>query len=699
MSFDGAIAIVSALFCAGLAIGVLFRRGAGLRERLFSFGMILLAAENFCEVMSFVSISARSLANWQGWALVVKSCVPGVWISFSAIYSRGDRRNVLREWKWLFIGTTILPLLFALYFHTGLLELDQVSPGEFWIRLLLPGKILNGFLLLGAAVVLMNLEQTSRAAVGTTRWRIKFIILGIAVIFGVRIFTRSQGLLFSGHDLRLVGFEAMGAFLGCVLIFIGFLRSGFKDLDLYPSRSVLHTSLTILFVGGYLLIIGLLAQVGTYLGTDFSFRFASLILLLGAICLALILLSEKARRRLDLFVSRNLRRPRYDFRALWAQFTEATAEIQDPIALSQAVARLLSETFHALSVSIWLIDEQTGELKAAASTSGHVEQANQAAGPTAATPDASLLQTLSAPIDLDAMPDDKVARFRALNRKQFREGGHQICVPLRVRGHCYGVAILSDRVHGTQYTTEEFDLLGGLADQIAARLMTLQISSQLIARKELEALQTVTAFFVHDLKNAASTLKLMLTNLPVHFADPAFREDAMRGIRQTIGRIDQLISRAGSLRAELELHPTECDLNSLVTESLKGMNGHSDLEWIPKLSPLPPVMADPERIQSVITNLLLNASEASGTSRVTIETGRVEEWASLQVADNGCGMSPSFVKESLFRPFRSTKKKGMGIGMFQAKLIVEAHCGKMSVRSAPGVGTTFRILLPIQDFP
>jgi signal transduction histidine kinase len=129
------------------------------------------------------------------------------------------------------------------------------------------------------------------------------------------------------------------------------------------------------------------------------------------------------------------------------------------------------------------------------------------------------------------------------------------------------------------------------------------------------------------------------------------------------------------------------------------MNGHTDLEWIPKLSPLPPVMADPERIQSVITNLLLNASEASGTSRVTIETGRVEEWASLQVADNGCGMSPSFVKESLFRPFRSTKKKGMGIGMFQAKLIVEAHRGKMSVRSAPGVGTTFRILLPIQDFP
>src|SRR6185369_4790026 len=116
-------------------------------------------------------------------------------------------------------------------------------------------------------------------------------------------------------------------------------------------------------------------------------------------------------QQLDLFVSRNLRRPRYDFRALWAHFTEGTAEIQDPIALSQAVARLLSETFHALSVSIWLIDEQTGELKPAASTSGQAEQANDAAGPAVAMPDASVLQTLSGPVDLDAISDDKVAKF------------------------------------------------------------------------------------------------------------------------------------------------------------------------------------------------------------------------------------------------------------------------------------------------
>ncbi len=474
------------------------------------------------------------------------------------------------------------------------------------------------------------------------------------------------------------------------LILGGYFRSGFGEIDLYPSRLILQTSLTVLLVGGYLIVVGLLAQIAAYLGGAESFRFVAFVILLGGVCLALILLSEKARRRVDLFVSRNLRRPQYDFRDLWSRFTEATADAQDPVALSTATVRLLSETFHALSVSTWLLDEESNQLTLAASTSDVKDPESKVE-----KVDGSLLQNLTAPCDLDKVADQPLGGLRTLGQQRFRTGGHQICVPLRARGRCLGVTILADRVHGVPYSAEEFDLLACVAEQTAARLVNLQVSSQLIARKELEALQSVTAFFVHDLKNAASTLNLMLANLPVHFADPAFREDAMRGIRQTIGRIDQLIGRAGSLRAELELKPTECDLNALITESLQRVNGNAALEWIPKLEPIPPIMADRERIQSVITNLLLNAAEAAGTSRVTIETGRLDRWATFQVCDNGCGMTPQFVKESLFRPFLTTKKKGMGIGMFQSRMIVEAHRGKISVSSRPGVGTTFQVLLPL----
>jgi signal transduction histidine kinase len=58
-------------------------------------------------------------------------------------------------------------------------------------------------------------------------------------------------------------------------------------------------------------------------------------------------------------------------------------------------------------------------------------------------------------------------------------------------------------------------------------------------------------------------------------------------------------------------------------------------------------------------------------------------------------MSPAFLKGSLFRPFQTTKKKGLGIGMFQSKMIVEAHRGKIRVESEPGAGTTFRVMLPL----
>jgi signal transduction histidine kinase len=66
----------------------------------------------------------------------------------------------------------------------------------------------------------------------------------------------------------------------------------------------------------------------------------------------------------------------------------------------------------------------------------------------------------------------------------------------------------------------------------------------------------------------------------------------------------------------------------------------------------------------------------------------------LSVADDGCGMSPAFLKESLFRPFQSTKTKGLGIGMFQSRMVVEAHGGSIQVESEPGKGTTVRVSFP-----
>jgi nitrogen-specific signal transduction histidine kinase len=59
-------------------------------------------------------------------------------------------------------------------------------------------------------------------------------------------------------------------------------------------------------------------------------------------------------------------------------------------------------------------------------------------------------------------------------------------------------------------------------------------------------------------------------------------------------------------------------------------------------------------------------------------------------------MTPEFIRDSLFKPFSSTKSKGLGVGMFQSKIIVEAHRGTIEVQSTPQKGTIFRVLLPLE---
>ena len=258
-----------------------------------------------------------------------------------------------------------------------------------------------------------------------------------------------------------------------------------------------------------------------------------------------------------------------------------------------------------------------------------------------------------------------------------------------------GLAILADRVGGTPYTVEELDLLKCMGDQIAVGLLNLRLTDEITRGKELEAFQAMSAFFVHDLKNAASTLSLTLQNLPAHFDDPLFRQDVLRGIGQTADRINALIGRLSALR-HIELNLAEVDLNLVVDDALRALNGAANIKVLKDLRLRPTLRLDRDQFCSVITNLLLNARDAVGPEgEVRIETAQNGNWAVVSISDNGCGMSQAFQKSSLFRPFQSTKKKGLGIGMFQTKMIVEAHRGRIIVDSEAAVGTTFRVMLPL----
>jgi signal transduction histidine kinase len=107
---------------------------------------------------------------------------------------------------------------------------------------------------------------------------------------------------------------------------------------------------------------------------------------------------------------------------------------------------------------------------------------------------------------------------------------------------------------------------------------------------------------------------------------------------------------------------------------------------------------DADEIRKVIMNLVQNAVEASnGQGKVMVKTSKENGSVCIRVSDNGCGMTEDFVKNHLFKPFRTTKEKGLGIGLYQCRQIVEAHGGKIEVKSEVNKGTEFTVFLPIAE--
>ena len=699
MTYHSILSYAAALSSAALAIAVIFRKRQSIAAWFFCAGMMTLSVESVLSAISSTEFEADRIMRWQILQLQVKSLLPGFWLCFSLSFSRGNYAEVLRRFRWLLGAAFVLPVLVAVVFRDELVAVGRGGePVKWWVEHGELAKALSAFILISAVLILTNLERTLRAAVGTMQWRVKFVVLGLGVVFGAKIYTLSQTLVYSGQPFPGSEIEPAAILIGCAFIGIGYLRGGFGAIDIYPSRAALHTSLTILLVGAYLLVVGVLAQVVSRSGGSGSFQFQALLILVGVAILAVLLLSNRLRQRIELFISRHFKRPQHDFREVWSRFTHATGNLLDAQAASGAAAKLISETFDALSVTVWLFDKRAETLTFAASTGRSAGESQEISGQIDVTETMrSGLRSIGRPLDLEKVKGEWAQALCLANQPHFAQGGNRVGVPLRASDTFLGFIVLADRVNAVPYSAEEFDLLECIGDQVAATLLNLRLTQDVMLGKELQAFQTISAFFVHDLKNAASTLGLMLKNLPVHFDDPAFREDALRGISRTADRINQLVSSLSVVRQRLPLHPVEVDLNQLVEEALRGLESALPLAVVKELQPLPKVMADRAQLQSVITNLVLNARDAvAEQGTVTVETGRREEWAKLSVSDNGCGMTPAFLRDSLFRPFSTTKKKGLGIGMFQSKMIVEAHGGNIQVTSGVGRGTTFSVFLPLR---
>ena len=700
MTFFSVVPFAAAILALLLALVSLLRKKHSLATWLFFVGMALLSIDSLLSALTLSVTDASELLHRLTLGLVVKSFATVAWLGFSLTYSRRDYRESLARWSIALAAIALLPIVLSLGFHDELLQVVKAGSAgdELQLRLSAMGKLWNFVLLVVAVWILMNLEQTIRSAVGTMRWRIKFVVLGVAVIFGTHLYLRSQALLFSSYNMHWSGVESSALLIGCVFLVVAYVRTGLAEIDAYPSRAVLGSSLTVLLVGGYFFTVGILAKIVRRYGGAESFQIEAFVVLLGVSGLAWLLLSDRLRQRIHKFITRHFARAQHDSVRIWTEFSRRLANVKNQVSLCTVSAKLVSETFEILSVTIWLRDDQKEEFVVGASTAPKHCDATADNPRAVSSAFADALRVRSSPFDLERINEPWADELRQLNPTTFPNGGNRWCVPLLAGEQGLGALVLADRVNGAGYTIEELQLLQCIADQVTSVLLNLRLADEVARSKEMEAFRTISAFFVHDLKNAAASLNLMLKNLPLHFDDPTFREDTLRGIGNTARRIDKMIAGLTTLRQRPAFNPVEADLNQLVRQVLQRMDGMPLVELTNELEPLPNIRADREQIQSVVTNLVLNARDALGSGgRIRVRTEHLGDSVVLTVRDNGCGMSVAFLKDSLFHPFQSTKKEGLGIGMFQSQMIVEAHGGSIQVKSEEGKGTTFRVSLPVRD--
>ena len=169
--------------------------------------MAIFALESLLGAIGNDALVPEKAAFWQTLALVAKSFFPGVWLLFSVTYSRANYRDFVVRSQWLLLGAFSIPLLSLAVFYGPLLyPVTYEPPGYRWgLRLSDAAKILNVLILVSTILILTNTERTFRAAVGTMRWRIKFLVLGLGIVFGALILLTVVVLLIAAHGSRVGG--------------------------------------------------------------------------------------------------------------------------------------------------------------------------------------------------------------------------------------------------------------------------------------------------------------------------------------------------------------------------------------------------------------------------------------------------------------------------------------------------------------
>jgi signal transduction histidine kinase/uncharacterized protein with PQ loop repeat len=271
-----------------------------------------------------------------------------------------------------------------------------------------------------------------------------------------------------------------------------------------------------------------------------------------------------------------------------------------------------------------------------------------------------------------------------------------------------GMVSLKDERLREAYSSDELDLFRRVASSIGVTLQNSQVYERVKERERLAALGQMAAGLAHEIRNPLGSIKGAAQYLlPAEGAKPDASSEFLQIIVEEVNRLNKIVSQFLDYARPYRGDQSPLDINMLVRKTvqlLEREEGAARVEITTNLADLPQARADAEQLRQVFLNLLLNALQAmpnggkmhvSTSLRKATRRGATAAFLEVRFRDTGVGIPAGDLK-NLFVPFFTTKEDGTGLGLPISQRIVENHGGTIEVRSRPGQGSTFIVLLPVE---
>ncbi|MCX9147887.1 XrtA/PEP-CTERM system histidine kinase PrsK [Erythrobacter sp. WG] len=562
----------------------------------------------------------------------------------------------------------------------------DVAEAVFTARLLIDMPVA-----IGALMLLHNLYAGADNAL---RPVLRWTGVALAGIFAYDL--NLHALSYLGGEVPTALRDLRGLFAG-VMTFLSALgmNAAGPRVQFSPSRAVTFRTLSLLLIGAYLSALLLVTKAIDLIGGDATRGGQAVFAAVGILAAALALPSPRVRGWLRVTASKHLFQHRYDYRQEWLRFTRTIGRA------GSGNASLEERAVQALAD----ITESPAGLLLMPSEEARLELVARWNWPTIAVPAiageyrlSSLMEQHNFVLALDEVRRgvDHHGETSEVPAWLAEAEDAWALVPLIHFDRLVGVIVLARPRTARQLDWEDFDLLRVAGQQLASYLAEQAGQQALMDASRFDEFNRRMAFVMHDIKNLVSQLSLLAANAEKHADNPAFRADMLVTLRNSADKLSALLARLGRYGAGQVSDFAPIELVSLARDVAARFAGVHPVA-LTRDAPVT-VMGNRDGLEQALIHLVQNAIDASAPAMPVFLDVTVEGLhGAIEVVDSGKGMSPEFIRTGLFKPFVSSKNGGFGIGAFEARELIRAMGGRLTVESREGLGTRFAVVLPITE--